>query len=508
MTHLTRFTRCWMHPSAVQTYNKGQTESSRVDRLKEAYTAHRKEFIFLVVLIVAAFFTRFYHIDNQVLWWDEFGTHFFGRWSFSDIVEWDNNSPSYYLLEGWIVRTFGKTEFVIKFISAFAGALTVPLMYLIARKMFDSIPSAVMASMLTLMSPIMVLYSQEARAFSFGMFFLLCALYAFLFMMEKDYPVAWISFAVCSAVSIHMQYIFAVPVALILVLTVTKKVIDFVADGMKNGIHKDSFRIFIVPLIALLVFAALMYPVIYAFMSSFKTSIALPGTWLTGWDLIKDMLFNTLFGTKFAEWFLILLITVGAVFLLAKKTDKGVLLLMLCLIPIAAMTYLSSQTHVHMRYMIYVAPVFYLLASAAILPLKDKMSYSMAGAIACSAILLIAAAPVLIDHYNEPQDGNFKEMCGVLSDNIEEGDCIVYSPRWLFWGIEGGLSFYFDSDDKDYPIIHADTVEELETVIADPQYNNIYLIVYGEGEVKDWGDTDPHSTLLFEGCVRMYKVTK
>lgn len=477
----------------------------RIDnRIRQIYDSHRYEILLLLVFTVAAFLTRFYNISNQTLWWDEFGTHFFGKWTFSDIARTDNNSPTYYLLEGWIVKTFGKTELSIKFLSAFFGALMVPLMFLIAEKMFGSKGFSILVTSICLASPLLIHYSQEARAFSFGMFLLMVGFYAFLFAISNNRWVPCVVFAVFGALSIHMQYVFAIPVALLFMFLTIQRVIGF----FRGGHSVSELPVLSHLLLSYVVFLIVIIPIISAFRQSYKISMNLPDTWSTGWTFVKESMFDFLFQNVYIEWVLAVAILVGFAFMLYKHTDRGVLLGTMCVIPLVALTVLSFQTHVHQRYMIYIVPFLYILAGGIVLISERwKKDAGVPVAIVCSLLLIGSVAPILGDYYTASQDQSFKAGAKILSEVVEEGDCIVYDPKWLYWGFEGGLSFYFDSEDKDIPIYGVDTVEDVESVIGGASYNHLYLLFYVKDTVFEWAMAQPGSELVFDGSISIIKMT-
>ena len=470
----------------------------------QIYKDNKIEIYLLIALTVVAIATRFYNIDNQILWWDEFGTHFFSKWNFDDIAKTDNNSPTYYLLEGWIVKTFGKTELSIKFVSALFGALCVPLMYLISEKLFSSKKVAFVTSLLTLLSPVLIFYSQEARGFSFAMFFYLVSFLAFLFIISNNSWASWLTYAICGAISIHIQYVFAIPFvifSLFILIWLVKNIITEIKKGSRpSGITK--------PIVSVLLFTICVSPIAYAITYSFKTSISLPGTWYTGRGLINAMLSNFLFEDGYIVLTLIILMLIGLSYLLAEKTDKCLLLLALSVIPIVIMLILSPQTHVHQRYMLYIAPIFYIIAATPLLILNDKKKITNIVIVAiCSFSLIFAVCPVLDQYYSEPQTGNFKELSGILDNNIEDGDCIVYCPMWLYWGFEGGLSFYYDSENKSTPILKVDNLDQLMPIIDDPQYNNVYVLLYSTNDIDEWAQSSGRAEKIYHGCVIAYKIS-
>jgi mannosyltransferase len=95
-----------------------------------------------------------WHNFVRVLWWRE-----------------ANMSLYYALLRIWL--HFGSTEFFVRSLSVLFAAISIPVIYWLARLMFDQKVAMIAAALLTL-NDFHIRYSQEAR--SYALFFLLAAL--------------------------------------------------------------------------------------------------------------------------------------------------------------------------------------------------------------------------------------------------------------------------------------------------------------------------------------------
>ncbi|MFY9195685.1 MAG: glycosyltransferase family 39 protein, partial [Methanoculleus sp.] len=83
---------------------------------------------------------RFYNLGWNSLWLDEASTLGFARQSFLGIWEstagGEFNPPLFYWLEHGMLL-FGESEFVLRFLPALLGALTIPVVYLIGEEFRD-----------------------------------------------------------------------------------------------------------------------------------------------------------------------------------------------------------------------------------------------------------------------------------------------------------------------------------------------------------------------------------
>jgi 4-amino-4-deoxy-L-arabinose transferase-like glycosyltransferase len=138
----------------------------------------------LLAITLAAFALRVFHLDAVSLRGDEAFTVIFvqrtweGLWKGIRTIE--PNPPLMYLaLRGWIALA-GAGEFATRYFSAFFGVLCVPLLYRLAREMFEQSPSqkwrllrfarndmaALFAALLIAINPYQIWHSQDVRNYT------------------------------------------------------------------------------------------------------------------------------------------------------------------------------------------------------------------------------------------------------------------------------------------------------------------------------------------------------
>jgi len=91
--------------------------------------------------------------------------------SLPDLVQWtaqDIQPPFYYLLLWLTSRLFGQSEYALRLPSALANTLTMPVIYLLAKRLFRARAPQVglVAALILATSPVMVYYSQESRMYT------------------------------------------------------------------------------------------------------------------------------------------------------------------------------------------------------------------------------------------------------------------------------------------------------------------------------------------------------
>lgn len=135
----------------------------------------------LTLITFLAFTLRIARLDFQPLWWDEGWTVYFATSDIPSMVARtaiDIHPPFYYLLLHLWVLLLGSSPFAIRFFSLLVGVLSAPLIFLVARRLFN--PSAgLIAALVWAVAPLPIYYSQEARMYALVTFLgLLSTLFA------------------------------------------------------------------------------------------------------------------------------------------------------------------------------------------------------------------------------------------------------------------------------------------------------------------------------------------
>ena len=199
-----------------------------------------KNIIFVFLILLLAFFLRFYRIDKApasldwdevAIGWnahtifharrDEFGTHLpLVFMSFGDY-----KSPLLIYLTAPMVGFFGMNEFSVRFMSVFFGSLSVLVIYFLVKELFSlSIPqprrlkdkpprfslTALTASFLLAISPWHLQFSRPAFEPNLALFFILLGTWLFLKAINNKpfYLVFSFFFFVFSLYSYHSPKIF------------------------------------------------------------------------------------------------------------------------------------------------------------------------------------------------------------------------------------------------------------------------------------------------------------
>lgn len=187
-------------------------------------------FLIIILLVIGVFF-RFVNIDKKIYWGDEvYSSIRISGYLASEMREQLSNGrlltikdlqkyqypnpeknaidtikgviledsqilPLYILLARFWVELFGNSVAVTRSFSAFISLLTFPCIYWLCRELFESSLVGWMAMALVAVSPIHVLYAQEARAYSLAIVTILMSSAALLRAMRLKTKVSWCIYA-------------------------------------------------------------------------------------------------------------------------------------------------------------------------------------------------------------------------------------------------------------------------------------------------------------------------
>lgn len=149
----------------------------------------RADHLCLLLVVIAGFLLRVHRIGSEGLWIDEAFSVWLARRPLAELVRWvvtvDQHPPLYYaLLHGWI-RVFGDGEAGARALSAALGTLTIPVMYLLGRRLVNR-RVGIAGALILAVSPFHVRFAQEARMYTLLTLNAAAALYAFVMLVDRD----------------------------------------------------------------------------------------------------------------------------------------------------------------------------------------------------------------------------------------------------------------------------------------------------------------------------------
>ena len=140
--------------------------------------------ILLVVIVLLGGFLRIYGLGDQSLWTDELGSwHFSNFGTISEVIKYtaknDTYPPGYYMFLSLIIKHIGDTEWILRFPSALAGILSIIAIFFLGKRLYTVTEGLISAALMAVLY-IPIYVSQDARAYSFLLLFLMLSTYFYL----------------------------------------------------------------------------------------------------------------------------------------------------------------------------------------------------------------------------------------------------------------------------------------------------------------------------------------
>lgn len=207
------------------------------DNRKSKTRASAAVIFFCSLFILCGVFFRFYKLDSKGVWHDEILTHLhvagfeYNKVEFFDgqvkpvsqikahlIASKDTevknvissiaylepvHPPAYYILAYYLSLLIGQSSESLRGLAAFLGLFQIPLAFLVARQIFNEDRVAWLAAAFVALSPVLVLYSQEAREYSVTSSLFLLSTYLFLKATENKNLSSWIRYIISVTVGFY-----------------------------------------------------------------------------------------------------------------------------------------------------------------------------------------------------------------------------------------------------------------------------------------------------------------
>ncbi len=443
----------------------------------------------LIVLLLIAFALRVFRLDFQGLWYDEAFSVYLAQFSLADITARtaaDIQPPLYYyLLHLWIVLA-SDHEFVLRFFSLFFGVLTIPLMFVTARRLFPDRAVALITALLATLSPLYLWYSQEARMYTMITFLLLLSCYALLRALSpstvKDGRGPgwgwWIVFALANIAAVYTHYFAFVIIAF--------QVLYALAVSLKS--KTNLVRVF-----------ASLAAIVVAFLPWTPFILARFGEDASYWrgalkldEAIRHIFINFTTGESVLEaqaqwiaagWLLVLLAGL-VVWWFARRAESPnhpiTFLILYLVIPLALLLFLFSRNpKFNARYLMIASPPLFLLLGAglagALSLTRRRNIFAVFVTVVVFAFLFLTSAYADSNAYFDPAftKASFREIARYIDDHMAPDEAIILTSGHMFpafnYYYRGGAPTIRLPDDPTLNIDHVlgyDTANVLNQTLA------------------------------------------
>jgi mannosyltransferase len=441
--------------------------------------------LFLLTLVAAGL--RLAHLGSKSLWLDEGATVALARanWQHFIWVWWHgeaNLQTVYFLLmRGWIHG--GLSEAWLRLPSALFGIASVPMLYVVGRRLLPAGGALAAAALLTF-SPTDVYYSQEARSYTLTIFLVLLSSYFFIRAVEHGRRADWVLWTTVSILAFYSHY-FA---ALVLVAQVGSLLFRKTPAATWKRVILCGLVIFLLALPGLT----------YVFRASHENLyfIWMPAATPTEvWRLTK------FFGGSGVKIYLALVLWLAGLVAIARARRRnpeefwhGMLIVSWALLP-AVIAGLVSVVHpIFMaRYLIFSLPAMALLAATGM----TTLTRMHAGFVLVVA-LCVMSVPAIFKDYQKPRE-DWRAASSAILTSAQPGDAVVFFPFY----IRIMLDYYHDRGLQDSPPVHVfapgfydggeDERNLLQALDADPrQFRHVWVVLYGaDSKSRNVGEANP-----------------
>ncbi len=384
----------------------------------------------LGVFISAGALLRLTALNRQSLWFDEADVVVRAQQPFSKIFETfvavGENGPLYNLMLAIWIRMAGISEIAVRFPSAVAGIMALPVLYMFARRVANP-QIALFSTGLLAISPYHIWYSQEAKMYSI---IVLLGLLSSLLLVESLERNRWPWWAAYTVVTTIMFY------------THVASVLIFVAQTgyvlIASSVWRDRER-------AWLISAALLtLPYLPIALWALKVVGGETPTWQPSVSLTEAL---RIVFTKFAVnrteawielWGAVLFVSLacaGVVFFIQLKQRKLwiVLLVLLSVLPVIGLYIVSLRNSVFSdRYIIVSLPAFLTLVAAGLFIFLKSRQLWPAGMLLLGLVLVFSWASIRdVNRSFNAEKEDWRSAYADVASRAEPGDVLLIHPGYL-----------------------------------------------------------------------------
>jgi mannosyltransferase len=439
---------------------------------------HNRYVQLLIIFIIVGVILRFYNLGYNSLWLDEASTYEFAKGSFTDIwfitANGEFNPPLFHWIEH-IMLTFGNSEFILRFVPAVCGVLVIPVIYQVGKEFIDRNVGIILAAAFSL-SPFLIFYSQEARAYSMMLLMVALTMMFCLRGLRNGKMGNWVMFAVCAAIAYWTHFyamVFIAGLVLYMIILFLPKI-------------KENYKI-LIGTIGL--FGIICAPILYLTFQLFaKRTAAAPTYGIQGLEVIVQT-FSQVSGFSGTSMFIFgLLFVLGITHLYLFDKKKSLFLILMTVLIFIISLVLSYMLPMIPKYLIFLTIIFFMgiAFSYKILYMLSGSKWSVYGII---GIILLVNASFYIPYYTTYSKDNWKGLAVDLVNATNPGDIIVLLPGY----IAQPLDYYYSSLKDNTTEVHAYTAKDLDAVMSSRGNNRVVYIMTPDiaaanpnGEVVKW----------------------
>lgn len=408
--------------------------------------AHRRHLTtaVIVLIVASAVGIRLYRLGVPDMWVDEFGQAVAASRPLRQLLQLVQKhhgaTPVDYLVTSLMVRISREAGF-LRLTAVLWGALSVYWIYRVTAYT-ASRKAAVVAALLLAVSPLHIRYSQELRFYSLFVLLCLVSTEALWQAWRRHTWRAWLIYGLLMLLTLYSHYYGLLILAFHAVWVLAKQL---EASSLAQESTPRSGRVVAFIGLAFAVTVAFVPWMVYdAFHEQGLTNIELP---IFSTELIIDVI--TQFSGQERSWWWLwtLFAVVGLIVQIRNSRPTGILwaVWVMASLPIIVILDLFGNYFFHIRQMLFVLPVFLILAATGVSSIVDAVSSALvrAGALrqpqifqrailtALTMTIVAATLPQVADYFQEDAQGRHEHWRAAILfiEQNHDRDSVVLAPR-------------------------------------------------------------------------------
>jgi mannosyltransferase len=391
-----------------------------------------------VLLLWGGWVLRLHRLGEDSLWFDEVFTWRYASPALLEIPRLLHRQaqPFLAMIPFHFALRVGEGEFLLRFPAACSGLLVVPVVYTLVRRLWGR-PEGWLAAGMAVVSPFLVRYSQEARAYTLLLVLsTLSAAYLWQALRTNE-RWQWAGFCCSLALALYTHYfaLFVLAVEGLFGALVLGRA--WLLQWRTGGKWPPPARVRAFAL-SILAFVLAYLPWVPVMRVNFferqlgKEAATQVSRWITP-AVMGDMLAGMGTGPGWASWAVLGLAIAGLGTLMWQRRWRVLLLVGLCFAVPWGTLGLITPRKLLPRYLIFLVPFYYGLAAAGAVGLARAIPRSWAGrpkwAGRVTAALLIALVFVVpggssVGDYYDEQKMDLRGVAWFLAHNVRPGQAI------------------------------------------------------------------------------------
>ncbi len=387
-------------------------------------------YLLLGGIIVAGSLIRLTGLNRQSLWFDEADVVVRAQRPLDEVLRTftaaGENGPVYNLFLWLWIRVAGVSEIAVRFPSAMAGAIAIPLIYLLGTRLAGRTAGLVAAGLLAV-SPYHVWYSQEAKMYAFVVVLALLSCLSLFEALNRNTWAAWITYI---AITSLMFYTHVTTVLVFVAQSLCVLATLYMWQGRRRR-WLISAAALTVPYIPIALWAL---TVVGGGAHLWQPSVSL-------WDAIR------IIGVKFAAnrsdlviehrsaILMAALALVGATASMMKRRwrPSGLFLIALTLVPVVGIYVVSLRNSVFSdRYVIVALPTYLILAAAGVVVLWRHRWLWPVGVVTLVIVTSYSWATLRdVNLSTNAEKEDWRSAYALVADNAQPDDVVLIHPGYM-----------------------------------------------------------------------------